>query len=156
VNKSETGLPPKKGVEIELPLPLFDAGDASRARAQAIYLAALNRTAAVGVQAASQLREADGGYRSAYELARHYRDEIVPLRKEIAQENLLRYNGMLICVFELLADAREQIASVVQAIDAQRDFWLADAALQAAAIGKPTTLPGMNAPGSTGAQSSGH
>ena len=156
VNKSETGLPPKKGVEIELPLPLFDAGDASRARAQAIYLAALNRTAAVGVQAASQLREADGGYRSAYELARHYRDEIVPLRKEIAQENLLRYNGMLIGVFELLADAREQIASVVQAIDAQRDFWLADAALQAAAIGKPTTLPGTNAPGSTGAQSSGH
>ena len=36
----------------------------------------------------------------------------MPLRKRIADENLLRYNGMLIGVFELLADAREQIASV--------------------------------------------
>ena len=51
-------------------------------------------------------------YRSAYDIARHYRDEIVPLRKRIAEENVLRYNGMLIGVFELLADARAQIASV--------------------------------------------
>jgi hypothetical protein len=42
-------------------------------------------------------------------------------------------------VFELLADAREQVASVVQSLDAQRDFWLADAALQAARIGVPTS-----------------
>ncbi len=53
-----------------------------------------------------------GAYRTAYDIARHHRDEIVPLRKRIADENLLRYNGMLIGVFELLADAREQIASV--------------------------------------------
>ena len=29
------------------------------------------------------------------------------MRKRIADENLLRYNGMLIGVFELLADARD-------------------------------------------------
>ena len=55
-------------------------------------------------------------YRIAYDLARHYRDEIVPLRKTIADEMLL-YNGMLIGVFELLADSREQIGSVMQAIE---------------------------------------
>ncbi|MDT9071544.1 hypothetical protein RSW38_25760, partial [Escherichia coli] len=71
------------------------------------------------------MREQYSAYRTAYDLARHYRDEIVPLRKTIAEENVLRYNGMLIGVFELLADAREQITSVSQAIDAQRDFWLA-------------------------------
>jgi outer membrane protein TolC len=157
VSKSETGLPRKDGIELELPLPIFDAGDASRARAQATYMAALNRTAAVGVQAASELREAYGSYRSAYDLTRHYRDEIVPLRKHIAEQNLLRYNGMLIGVFELLADTREQIASVVQAIDAQRDFWLADASLQAAAIGKPVSLSGMDPrPASMNAASAGH
>ena len=58
------------------------------------------------------MREAYHAYRAAYDIARHYRDEIVPLRKRIADENLLRYNGMLIGVFELLADARAQIASV--------------------------------------------
>ncbi|MED5622385.1 TolC family protein [Ideonella sp. BN130291] len=154
---SASGAPPQKGFDLELPLPIFDAGDAHRAQAQASYLAALNKAAAVGVQAASQLREAYGSYRTAYDLARHYRDEIVPLRRTIQEENLLRYNGMLIGVFELLADAREQIGSVIQAIDAQRDFWLADAGLQAAALGKPTPFPGMDArPASAGAPASGH
>ena len=49
----------------------------------------------------------------------------MPLRKRIADENLLRYNGMLIGVFELLADARAQIASVNASIEALRDFWIA-------------------------------
>lgn len=59
----------------------------------------------------------------------------MPLRKKISDENLLRYNGMLISVFELLADAREQVVSVEAAIRAQRDFWLADADLQLALNG---------------------
>ena len=46
----------------------------------------------------------------------------MPLRQRIAEENLLRYNGMLIGVFELLADARAQIASVNNYIESLRDF----------------------------------
>jgi len=138
VRNSETGRAPQKGYELELPLPVFDFGDALRSRGQASYMAALNRTAQLGVDAASQVRESYVAYRTTYDVARHYRDEIVPLRKTIAEENVLRYNGMLIGVFELLADAREQIGSVVQAIEAQRDFWLAEATLQSALIGKPT------------------
>ncbi|MDQ6620675.1 MAG: TolC family protein [Pseudomonadota bacterium] len=137
VDNKETGRATQRGYELELPLPIFDFGDTLRARAQATYMAALNRTGQVAIDASSQVRESYSSYRTAYDLARHYRDEIVPLRKTIAEENMLRYNGMLIGVFELLADAREQIGSVVQAIDAQRDFWLADAALQAALIGRP-------------------
>ena len=49
----------------------------------------------------------------------------MPIRKRIAEENLLRYNGMLIGVFDLLADARAQIVSVNGYIEALRDFWLA-------------------------------
>jgi outer membrane protein TolC len=150
VRNSETGEPPQKGYELELTLPIFDVGDAARSGAQASYMAALNRTAQLAVDAASQVRETYGAYRTAYDLAKHYRDEIVPLRKTIADENLLRYNGMLIGVFELLADAREQIGSVVQSIEAQRGFWLADAALQGAMIGKPTGAVSMRtAPAAT-------
>ena len=43
---------------------------------------------------------------------------------------MLRYNGMLISVFELLADAREQVASVNASVEALRDFWLAETELQ--------------------------
>ncbi len=69
----------------------------------------------------------------------------MPLRKTIADENLLRYNGMLIGVFELLADTREQVGSVIAAIEAQQQFWLADAALSAALAGRPgAPLPAGN------------
>ena len=61
----------------------------------------------------------------------------MPIRKRIADENLLRYNGMLLGVFDLLADARSQIASVNGYIDALRDFWLAKADLDMAMIGRP-------------------
>jgi outer membrane protein TolC len=138
VRNSESGKPPQKGYELEIPLPIFDFGDAKRASVKAEYLAALNTASQVVIDADSQMRESYGQYRTAYDLAAHYRDEIVPLRKTIADEMLLKYNGMLIGVFELLADAREQIGSVIQAIDAQRDFWLADAALKATSLGKPT------------------
>jgi outer membrane protein TolC len=137
VRNSETGEPPQRGFELELPIPLFDFGDAVRARSQATYMAAVNRTAQLAVDATSQVRETYGAYRTSFDVARHYMDEVVPLRKTISEENQLRYNGMLIGVFELIADARDQVASVNQALEAQRDFWLADAALQATLIGKP-------------------
>lgn len=140
---SETGKATQRGFEVEFPLPLFDFGDARRAEAQSIYLAQLHRTAQVAVEAQSRLRETYGAYRTAYDLARHYRDEIVPLRKSIADEMLLKYNGMLIGVFDLLADAREQVGSVIQSIEAQRDFWLADATLQAALLGHPLAAPAI-------------
>jgi outer membrane protein TolC len=154
VRNSETGRAPQKGFQIELPLPIFDFGDAQRAAAQASYMAALNRTARIAGDATSQVREGYAGYRTAYDLARHYRDEVVPLRKTIAEEMLLKYNGMLIGVFELLADSREQIASVIQSIEAQRDFWLADAGLRATLLGKPiapaTAEARSSAPASSG------
>ena len=157
VRNSETGEPPQKGYELEIPLPIFDFGDAVRAGTQATYMAALNRTAQLAVDASSQVRENYGSYRTAYDVARHYLEEVVPLRKTIAEENQLRYNGMFISVFELLADAREQILSVNQAIQAQRDFWLADAALQSALIGRPTAGLAMQAePTASTGGSAGH
>ena len=126
-----------KGYSVDARLPLFDFGDARRANAQALYMAALNRTAQVEVDAHSHLRASYLTYRTTYDIARHYRDEIVPLRKSIAEENQLRYNGMLISVFELLADLREQVVTVRQAIASERDFWKADSELRATLIGQP-------------------
>jgi outer membrane protein TolC len=77
-------------------------------------------------------------------LARHYRDEVVPLRKRISDENLLRYNGMLASVFELLADTKDQISSVTGAVEALRDYWVAETNLQAALTGRsPGSAPAM-------------
>ncbi|MEO8008674.1 MAG: TolC family protein, partial [Betaproteobacteria bacterium] len=135
------------GYEISVEIPIFDWGGARVAKAQAIYMQAVNRVAETAINARSEVRESYAGYRTAYDLARHYRDEIVPLRKTISEENVLRYNGMLIGVFELLADAREQVASVNAYLDALRGFWLAETELQKAVGGKlPVSMADAKSP----------
>jgi outer membrane protein TolC len=126
--------PRRTGYEIELELPIFDWGDAKSARAEAVYRQALERVRDAAVRARSEARESHAAYASAHAVARRYRTEIVPLRKEVSEEMLLRYNGMLVSVFDLLADAREQAAAVIAAIEATRDFWLADASLDMALL----------------------
>jgi len=130
--------PWKRGFEVSLQLPIFDWGGARVAKAEAIYMQALHRVAETAVNARSEVREAYSAYHTAYDTAKRYRDEIMPLRKKIADENMLRYNGMLISVFELLADAREQVGAVNAYIEALRDFWLSESDLQAAFNGPPT------------------
>ena len=138
--------PARTGYEVELSLPIFDWGDARVARAEATYMRSFHRTAELAIRARSQVRESYTAYRTAYDLARHYRDEIVPLRKRISEENLLRYNGMLISVFELLADSRDQAQAVEAAIEAVRDYWIADANLETAlTTGTPPASPAMRA-----------
>lgn len=156
-NKSETGAPRGNGYEIELQLPIFDWSGSKVAKAEAIYMQSVHRTADTAIRARSEVREAWSAYRTTYDVARHYRDEVVPLRKKISDEMLLRYNGMLASVFELLADARTQIGSVNAAIEAQRDYWLAETDLQAAingSGGSSNSIP-MRAPAS-GEAAPGH
>lgn len=145
VNASKSGSPRENGYEIELAIPLFDWGGARVAKAEALYMGAVHRTAHTAVNARSQVREAWSAYRTTYDLARHYRDEVVPLQKKISDETLLRYNGMLMSVFELLADARAQITGVNTAITAQRDFWIAETDLQAAINGSGGSTVSLSA-----------
>ncbi|MDO8772211.1 MAG: TolC family protein [Burkholderiaceae bacterium] len=129
--------PVQRGYSVTLELPLFDWSSAKVAKAEALYMQAINRTAEVAINARSEVREAYLGYRSSYDIAMHYQNEIVPLKKRVSEENQLYYNGMLIGVFDLLADARSQIASVNSAIEASRDFWIAQADLEMSLMGRP-------------------
>ncbi len=130
-----------RGAELEIQVPLFDFGEARTRQAEESYMQVVNRLAEKAVNARSEVREAYQRYRGAYDFARHYEKEIVPLRQTIAEESLLRYNGMLTDIFPVLADARARIASSSAAINALRDFWLAHAGLQSA------LLVGGSAPG---------
>jgi len=116
----------------------------------------VHEAAQVAIEARSEVRQAYGAYRTAWDIARHYRDEIVPNAQRISEQNLLRYNGMFIGVFELLADARAQVASVNAAIEAQRDYWIAQADLEMALIGKPALSAAAAATASAGGDSPAH
>ena len=132
--------PRKLGWEVGFDIPIFDWGGARVAGAEARYMQAAERIRETTVNAQSEVRQTYSAYRTQHDLARHYLDEIVPLRKRISDEMQLRYNGMLKSVFELLADSREQVMAVNGAIEAQRDFWMAEAELQMALIGRPSSL----------------
>jgi hypothetical protein len=139
VRNSSNEAPTQRGWEISFELPLFDWGGARVARAEAY------RRPCTGGRDRHQ--RPLGGARGLRPPTARLRHRAPPPRRDraaaqaIAEENLLRYNGMLIGVFELLADARAQIASVNAAIDAKRDFWLAQADLDMALIGKPSLTP---------------
>ena len=139
--RSREGSDRSRAFELGLDLPLTDG----RSAVQATQLAAGQRARQATLEAGSRLREAYAGYRQAHDLARHQREVLVPLSQTIRDEVQLQYNGMLVGVFELLADARTQIGAVIAAIEAQRDFWLADAALQSAIAGAPSTPPPLAA-----------
>jgi hypothetical protein len=74
----------------------------------------------VALEARSEVREAYAAYRSAYDTAQVHSRELLPLRQKISDEMLLRYNGMLIGVNELLDDARSRAMAAGQALAAQR------------------------------------
>ncbi|KQW42265.1 MULTISPECIES: TolC family protein [unclassified Roseateles] len=157
VRNTSNEAPRQTGWEVSLELPLFDWGGARAAKAESLYMQSLHQAAATAINARSEVREAYGNYRASYDIARHHRDEIVPLRKRISEEQLLRYNGMLIGVFELLADARSQVASVNASIEALRDFWLAKADLDMALIGRATLpMPAAAAVSAGGEAGAGH
>jgi outer membrane protein TolC len=123
------------GCEVDFQIPIFDFGEVRVRRAGEIYMQAVNRLSELAVNARSEARDGYRAYRSSYDIAMRYRRDVLPLRKIIADEAMLRYGAMQIDVFALLTEARQRIAANIAAIEAQRDFWLASTALDAALVG---------------------
>lgn len=133
------------GPTLQFELPLFDQGQARISRQEALYRQSESRLFALAVEARSEIREQLQRARTGYTVARQVREELLPLRRRIVEQSTLHYNGMLIGVFELLADARAQVQAVQADIAATRDFWIALADLQMALGGKLPELPASEA-----------
>ncbi|GGH19421.1 copper tolerance protein [Alsobacter metallidurans] len=125
----------RRGLAIEFEIPLFDFGQARTIDAEQRYMRAANLLAAKAVNVRSEAREAAMACRGTWDIARHYEATVLPLRKQIQDEALLQYSGMLVDVSSLIADVRARILAQAQAIDARRDFWIAEAELRAALAG---------------------
>jgi outer membrane protein TolC len=123
------------GADVELQIPIFDFGAARLRQAGETYMQAVNRLAEKAVNVRSQAREAYQRYRSSYAIASQYRARVLPLRKTIADETMLRYGAMQIDVFSLLTEAQRRISANIAAIEAQRSFWLASTNLDSAIVG---------------------
>ena len=127
--------PRAAAIELVLEVPLFDFGKANVREAEQRYLEAANRLGQLGVNAASEAREAYGAYRATYAIARKYEGEVLPLHQTISAETELQYNAMQVDAFALLEAARAQAKAKVASIEAKRNFWLASTDLSVAMLG---------------------
>jgi outer membrane protein TolC len=125
----------RRTLELEIEIPLFDFGQARVAQAEETYMQAANKLAEKAVNIRSEAREAYQVWRGTHDVSRLYQNQILPLRKTIQDESLLQYNGMLIDVTQLIADARGRMMSQIAAINAKRDFFIADVDFKHALIG---------------------
>lgn len=134
--EKETGdISRARGFELEFQIPIFDFGEVRVRQAEQTYMQAVNRLMEMAVNVRSQARDAYRVYRSTYDIAAHYRREVLPLRHIISEETLLRYNAMQVDVFALLTEARQRVSARVAAAEVRRDFWLAAVDLGAAVVG---------------------
>ncbi len=129
--EGETG----RGYEIELRLPIFDAGGVKTQKARFVFEQAQAQAEATAVAAASAAREALKTYRSSWDIAQHMQSQMLPLRQRISSEQLLKYNGMLISVFDLLSDLLSATNMEADYVNSIRAFWLADTNLQSVLTG---------------------
>jgi len=125
----------ESGFAVTFEVPLFDFGEARVREAEQTYMQAVNRLAQKAVDVRSQAREAYRAYRLSHDIAARYQREVLPLRKAMSEEQMLRYGAMQVDVFTLLTDMRQQIAARAAAVEAQRDFWVASTELSAVIVG---------------------
>jgi outer membrane protein TolC len=123
------------GYELVLEVPLFDFGKANVREAEQRYPEAANRLGQLGVNAASEAREAYGAYHATYAIAKKYESEVLPMHQTISAETELQYNAMQVDAFVLLETARERSRAKVAGIEAKRNFWLASTDLSVAMLG---------------------
>jgi len=124
-------------------IPIFDFGETRLREAEQSWLAAVNRLAQKAVEVRSQARQAYRTYRYAHDIARFRKGEILALQTIVSEEMLRRYNGMLVDAFPLLENARKRVSLQAAAIEAKRDFWLAETDLRAAISGPGEAIGGM-------------
>ncbi len=124
-------------------VPVFDLRSQASQGKAAKFMALLTQASGLSISVRADAREAVAAWRTAYDIARHYSDHMVPLQGRIIEESVQRYNGMLIGVFDLLGDVRQRTTIDIAAVEAARDYWVAAAdlrnALQAGGFSGGTT-----------------
>lgn len=123
------------GPHVALTLPIFNWGQARVARLEAQRRQAENELVARAIEVRSEVRESrDRLVRSRHRVV-YYRDTLIPLRERIVKLSQLRYNAMLLGVYDLLRAKQNEIDTYRSFIEANRDYWVARIELERATGG---------------------
>jgi len=120
----------------DVPLPIFDFGQADRAHLKAQLRQGAHQLAAMEVAARAQVRTAYERMVVEREVAQRYRDQLIPLRQQIVESSLRHYNYMLVGAFQLLVAKQNEITAQKEYLEAVRNYWIARAQLEQAVGGR--------------------
>jgi cobalt-zinc-cadmium efflux system outer membrane protein len=129
------------GAALDLPVPLFDQGQARLGRATTELRRAQQEYYALGVRIRPTARAVRERIQGAQERAQYYRDMVLPLLERIVNEAQLHYNAMQLGVFDLLRARERQMQAAIAYVETLRDYWLARTDLEQLLSGR---LPNPN------------
>lgn len=122
------------GPNLVIDLPIFDQRQAVIARLEAQRRQQERKLSGVSIDARSEVRLAEMRLRVGRQTVMHYQDVVLPLRKAVADQALLHYNGMFLGLYQLVGVKQDEIEARRGYIEALRDYWSARAEL-ARAVG---------------------
>ena len=134
-SERETDSQTRTGPTFAIELPIFNQGQARIARGEAALRQSQDKFEALAVDIRSQIRELRDELTSKREIARFYKDELLPGQRRILNESLINYNAMAIGNFELFTTKAEEARTEREYIEAVRDYWITRAELERAAGG---------------------
>ena len=117
------------GPTFQLPLPLFDRGQASRLRAATALQQDEDQMAQLAIDTRAQVRAVRDRLLRLRDLADRYRTVVVPLQRRVLALGVQQYNFMLLGPFDLLRAKQDEIAASRRLIEATRDYWIGRAEL---------------------------
>jgi hypothetical protein len=90
----------------------------------------------ISIEARSEVRENYAALQTAYDIAKYQQEVVLPASQAVLEETQREYNGMLMGIYDLIDDTREQIEAGREYVETLRDYWIAEAELAQSVGGK--------------------
>ena len=118
------------GPTFEIEIPIFDMGEAKRAKAKLEIEKLRSQYWSLGIQIRSTARLLRAKLLTTRKMVSFYQQTVLPENKQIVSGMQRDYNAMQAGVFQLITAKRQQISSGQQYISAQQDYWRARIAIK--------------------------
>ena len=106
-------------------LPLFNYGQADRARLSAQYQQKLHLLEALSLQIAAEVRSAKEQLMIHRSLVETYQKQALPLQRQIVSMSQRFYNAMALGVYQLLDTKKQEIQLNIDLLMALKGYWIA-------------------------------
>lgn len=130
----------------DIAVPIFDWGQANRARTKAQLRQSQHQLAALELAVRSNIRATHHRMAAERQMVERYRDHLLPLRAQIISSSQRHYNYMHIGAFQLLQAKQQEIITRREYIEALRDYWITRAELEQAVGGQLPDAAGPSQP----------